>query len=219
MSSPSNRIALRAKAYDRIKRRLLSGDYRPGQMVSLRHLSKACGVAIALTREVLQRLEFEALVRIYPHRGVQLVEMNVEFVREAFQLRLILEKEGARKLAEIAPDRVFDEMELIVRTDMDALKEGVSDDLLRRVAANNLRFHEPLIDVHNSATITEIYRSNLERIGFINRNVNLPLGGAFLPSMLEHLAIVEALRSRKPDAAAKAVDDHINAALRRVMSL
>lgn len=208
-----------SKARELVKHRLLSGEYRPGQMVSLRALARLTGLTLASTREALQRLAFDGLVRIHPHRGIQLAEMNVAFVREAFQLRLLIEKEGARKLAELGPDRVFDEMEAMTRADLEALQAGISDALRRRVTDTNRRFHAPLIDAHNSSMIADIYRANQERIGFINRNVNLPPGGDFTASMTEHLAIVAALRARRPDAAASAFEDHINAALRRVTSL
>lgn len=35
-----------------------------------------------------------------------MAEVNVEFVRETFQVRMIFEKEGARRLAEIAMTRI-----------------------------------------------------------------------------------------------------------------
>lgn len=210
---------LRERAYERLRRRLFTGDFAPGQMVSLSRLAELSETPLAATREALQRLEYDGMVRIFPKRGIQIAEMNVEYVREAFLLRMILEKEGARKLAEIGRDEVFAEMEAMTLADLEVVKEEVSERTMKRVSKTNQLFHANFIRILNSRDIEQLYERNRRKIEFINRNVNLPPGGEFAPSMHEHLDIIRMLRARDPDGAARALELHINAALRRVMSL
>mgnify|MGYP003488173888 CR=1 FL=1 len=45
-------------------------------------------------------VECERLLRVHPQRGIQVMEVDLDFVREAYQLRLMIELEGARRLLE-----------------------------------------------------------------------------------------------------------------------
>lgn len=210
---------LREKAYERLRRRLFSGDYRPGEMISLSRLSEISEMPVAATREAVQWLEYDGMVRIFPKRGIQIAEVNVEFVRETFQLRMIFEKEGARRLAEIGRDQDFDAMEAMNREDMELVRSEVSDRTMKQIAKTNFAFHAYFIRILNSREIERLHGVNLQRIAFINQNVNLPPGGEFAASMKEHLDIVAKLRARDPEAAAHAIEMHLSSALRRVMSL
>jgi DNA-binding GntR family transcriptional regulator len=210
---------LREKAYDRLRKRLFSGDYRPGAMVSLSRLSELSEMPIAATREAVQWLEYDGMVRIFPKRGIQIAEVNVEFVRETFQVRMIFEKEGARRLAEIGRDQDFDAMEAMTREDMELVRTEVSDRTMKQISRTNVAFHAYLIRILNSREIERLHAVNQQRIAFINQNVNLPPGGEFVASMKEHLEIIASLRARDGEAAAHAVETHLSSALRRVMSL
>jgi DNA-binding GntR family transcriptional regulator len=210
---------LRERAYDRLRKRLFSGEYRPGEMISLSRLSELSEMPVAATREAVQWLEYDGMVRIFPKRGIQIAEVNVEFVRETFQLRMIFEKEGARRLAEIGRDQDFDALEAMTRDDMELVRSEVSDRTMKQIAKTNLAFHAHFIRVLNSREIERLHGVNLQRIAFINQNVNLPAGGEFIASMKEHLDIVSKLRARDPEAAAHAVETHLSSAVRRVMSL
>lgn len=211
--------SLKEKAYDRLRRRLFDGAFRPGEMVSLTRLTEVSGLPLASTREALQRLEYEGMVRIFPKRGIQIAELNVEFIRDTFTLRVILEKEGARKLAELGHDQDFDAMEEMTRRDLELVKSEVSQRTMKQIQNTNRLFHGYFINALNSREVERLYTMNQQRIAFINTNVNLPPGGEFTPSMMEHLEIIRCLRARDGEAVAAAVDTHINAALRRVIKL
>jgi DNA-binding GntR family transcriptional regulator len=90
---------LRNEAYERFKQRLFAGDLRPGQFVSQRELTGLIGIGPGPVREALKRLESEALVNLIPQRGIQIADVNVNLIRNAFQLRLILESVATRHYA------------------------------------------------------------------------------------------------------------------------
>ena len=84
-------LPLRHAAYDRIEAYLNEGELRPGQVVSQRELVERTGLTLGAIREAIPRLEAEGLLQTIPKRGLMVPSLDVSFVREAYQMRLIIE--------------------------------------------------------------------------------------------------------------------------------
>src|SRR6187549_493674 len=102
---------LRWQAYDRFQQQLLAARIRPGQFVSQRGLAELTGLPLGAIREVIPRLEAEGLLKTVPQRGLQVASVDVRLVRNAFQLRLTLEKEAATHFALAATEAQLDALE------------------------------------------------------------------------------------------------------------
>ena len=108
---------LRDKAYARFKQRLFDGDLKPGQFVSQRELCAVVDMKVGPVRDALKRLQAEALVKVIPQRGIQIADVNVKLLRDAFELRTTLELHAVRRYAQsgdlAALDAVEDRMRSI----------------------------------------------------------------------------------------------------------
>src|SRR5262245_50971377 len=102
---------LRWQAYDRFQQQLMAARIRPGQFVSQRELAALTGLPLGAIREVIPRLEAEGLLVTVPQRGLQIANVDVKLVRNAFQLRLALEKEATAQFAVSATDAQLDALE------------------------------------------------------------------------------------------------------------
>ena len=87
-------LKLREKAYRSFTRRLLARDIRPGQFISQRELVALTGQPLGAIRELIPRLEAEGLIVTVPQRGMQVAHVDLSLIRNAFQFRLILEREA-----------------------------------------------------------------------------------------------------------------------------
>ena len=76
----------------------------PGQFVSQGELCELLDVPLGPTREALKRLEAESLVRLIPQRGIQIADIGVTLIHEAFEFRTILELAAVRRFAVTADD-------------------------------------------------------------------------------------------------------------------
>ena len=94
---------LRDQAYQRFTRGLLAREIRAGQFVSQRELAELTGMSLGAIREMVPRLEADGLVRTVPQRGMQIAQVDVNLIRNAFQFRLIVEREAAAAFAQAAP--------------------------------------------------------------------------------------------------------------------
>ncbi len=215
----TQRVKLSHVAYDRFKERLFSADVRPGQFVSQRELVGLTGVPLAPMREALQRLETEGLVHIVPQRGVQVAEANLKLIRNTFHLRMMVEKEAARRFAESASDVAIAE-QIKAHRDIVERSQGDIDQLLLDEAQRVDRaMHDAMVETLDNDLISSIHRVNMDRIRLIRLDHGLVTPSSVGHVMREHLAVLTACEARDESAAAEAMEAHVSTALRRAMGL
>src|SRR6185503_2786420 len=102
---------MREVAYERFKAELFRRNLVPGQFVSQGELCELLDIPLGPTREALKRLEAESLVRLIPQRGIQIADIGVTLIHEAFEFRTVLETAAIRRFVTTAGDSVLDELE------------------------------------------------------------------------------------------------------------
>jgi DNA-binding GntR family transcriptional regulator len=91
------RNTLTSDCYGAVRKMLLdSGQYGPGEKISIEALSRDLGVSRTPVWMAIARLEAEGIINIRPRRGVFVVQFDLAKVLEAFQVREILEAQAAR---------------------------------------------------------------------------------------------------------------------------
>ena len=74
-------------------------------------LCELLDVPLGPTREALKRLEAESLVRLIPQRGIQIADIGVTLIHEAFEFRAVIELAAMRRFVATASDETLDELE------------------------------------------------------------------------------------------------------------
>jgi len=210
---------LRWQAYDRFQQQLLAARIRPGQFVSQRELAALTGLPLGAIREVIPRLEAEGLLVTIPQRGLQIANVDVKLVRNAFQLRLILEREAAAQFAVTATDAQLDALERAHRDVVAQAARGVTPALLDRAQAVDWSLHDMMIDALGNEIVSAIYRVNSLRIRLIRLDRVTLTADSLAPAMDEHLGLLAALRTRDPQRAVAAIEAHLTHARNRALGL
>jgi len=210
---------LRWQAYDRFQQQLLSANIRPGQFVSQRELAALTGLPLGAIREVIPRLEAEGLLLTVPQRGLQIAHVDVKLVRNAFQLRLALEKEAAAQFAVTATDAQLDALEAAHRDIVKRAGRGITPTLLNSAQAIDWGLHDMMIDALGNEIMAAIYRVNSLRIRLIRLDRVTLNAQALGPAMDEHLALITALRTRDPRLAVAAIEAHLTHARNRALGV
>jgi DNA-binding GntR family transcriptional regulator len=205
-------------AYARFKQRLFDGDLKPGQFVSQRELCAVVDMTIGPVRDALKQLQAEALVKVIPQRGIQIADVNVKLLRDAFELRATLELHAVRHYAERGDIAALDRVEERMRAIATQARRRFSADLGRDFIRADLAMHQALIAALGNDLISETYRVNADRI-LLMQLTNRIDTVRLLSAIDEHGQVIAALRRRDGDAAVAAMAAHLKAAQRKMMGL
>lgn len=213
MNVPSRKIA-----YDRFKNRLFDRTLSSGSFVTQRELCDILESPMGAVREALKRLEAEGLVNLLPQRGIQIIKLDVRFVNEAYQIRMIFEQEAVRKMAS-APNEPFLE-DLYNRTsEMKAraeMQDWIDGDLGAEGLKIDLDLHDALIANLENTLISDSYQKIDDRVRLIRMNSKFNRG-RLIDAMSEHLAIISALLQADEKQSLTALTNHISTSWRRAL--
>jgi DNA-binding GntR family transcriptional regulator len=213
MNLPEGEVLLLAdQAWLALRELLITGGLRAGQFVSMAELVKLAGLPLAPVREAVKRAESAGMVSVLPKRGVAVMEASPRLVREYFDLRLVYDQEGARRLVRRGGEGLAPLRERHTGV-LDAARSGITPSLQREAMAVDWELHITLSAALENATVREIYALNRDRISVLQHSRPL-LPDRIVPAMEEHLAILDAIDSGDEHAAADAVRRHFIQTLR-----
>lgn len=210
---------LRDHAYSSFTEKLLARDIQPGQFLSQRELVEITGMPLGAIREMIPRLEADGLIRTAPKRGLQVLSIDLNLIRDAFQLRRMIESEAIALLCGTASDAKLAELADRHRDIAKRAESGVDDVLLTAAQKMDWAFHDWIVDSMDNRIVSEIYRVNMIKIRLIASRRTRMLHHLVVSVMKEHMPIIEALIARDAPAAVKAVQDHIDSAKRRALDV
>src|SRR5437763_3314619 len=217
--SPDARPRLADKAYQAILQGLFDRTIPAGVKLSQAWLIETLGLTAQPLRESLLMLEMEGLVKIYPRSSIAFVKADTELAVSTYQFRSLIERAGARALAEGGDaiqiqGLVWDHAALLKhldRHDYGRAEEAQLTSLEERLhGALVAALRNPLIET----TARRLHKYFL--LVRMDRLVTKPLA---ITTLREHLEILNAAIRRDPDAAEAALADHFRQALQRVLGV
>ncbi|NKK76996.1 FCD domain-containing protein [Rhizobium leguminosarum bv. viciae] len=219
MDGTDEQPTLREKAYESFTRHLLARDVRPGQFVSQRRLVELTGLTLGAIRELIPRLEAEGLIKTVPQRGLQIAHIDLNLIREAFQLRVFLEKEAVALFTHSASDETIAGLLKQHRDIADAIRNGDgSHELEVHAQAVDWGMHDAFIDALGNTIISNAYRVNSIKMRLISQD-RFRIEGHVGPVMVEHLKVLEAIERRSAEDAVNSLVAHINHARDRALRI
>ena len=205
---------LREDAYNMFKSAMFEGSLVPGQFVSLRELSETLNTSIAPMRDAIGKLELEGLIEAVPKRGIKIVNLDHDFVVNAFQVRRILEVQACREAIQIGLWEGLKDIQDQTSDIKARAEKSINTELLREAYEVDWLLHNELIRSLNNSYLTRLHASNSDRIRITRLNRRYTKDRV-IPAMLEHLEIIAALMNRDEEAAARAMDYHIRVSQKR----
>jgi|WetSurMetagenome_2_1015567.scaffolds.fasta_scaffold566211_1 GntR family transcriptional regulator, rspAB operon transcriptional repressor len=97
---------LRVRAYNAIKKSILSNEMLPGQVFSIGSLAGELGISETPVREALVMIKAEGFIEHDPHKKPLVARITEEDVRQAYEIRKLLEPYAASLvIAAMSKDR------------------------------------------------------------------------------------------------------------------
>ena len=183
------------KAYAYIRDQLLSGNLEPGVRLAEQHLSEAVAVNRGDVRQAFSRLLAEGLVVRGERGGVFVREYSEEDLKEAYEVRQILETAAAELAVHRAEEKDLKELEETAEHMLLMAENGYS----LGVGEADLRFHNLLVRAAHNKKLHKIYvRANIPLSGI--NHVQNEQGKGLVQAAEDHIRIAEGLRNKDIDA-------------------
>lgn len=212
----------RARAYLGFTQHILNGGIRSGQFISQRELMALLDMPLGAVREMIPRLEAGGLIKTVPQRGLQIVHVDLSLIRNAFQVRSMIEREAILGFVHTASDAELDAIEASHRDILARASATPSDvmhdtGLLDDAQAVDWGLHDRMVDALGNEILSDIYRVNSLRVRLIKLEHSVITPERLIPAIQEHLQFIAALRQRNGVDAIRLLDEHISSARRRVL--
>lgn len=192
-----------------IRQDIIAGTFAPGQRLVEAELCTSYGLSRATVRAALAELDHEGLVERIAHRGARVRTVSVAEAIQITEVRMVIEGLCARKAAENITDRQIRE----VREIGSHMQESVAAGDVLAYRSLNVRLHDTL----RAIAAQPVAESMLGHL--LARNVRHQFRLALVPgraqvSLSEHLAIIDEVCSKEPEAAERAMRRHIESVIR-----
>jgi DNA-binding GntR family transcriptional regulator len=210
---------LAEKAYQVILQGLFDRTIPAGSEYSQAQLMRLLGLTAQPLRDALRTLENEGLVSMQARSGVRFIRADLELSRSTYQFRSLIERAGARALAEKGDaaqiqDLINKHNALLAQLESGEFgpeEKNILDDLENRLhGALTFYLRNPLIET--TARRLKNYLT-LVRLDWLTTK---PLA---IRTVREHIDILEACAKRDADAAEAALAVHFQQALQRLLGI
>jgi DNA-binding GntR family transcriptional regulator len=198
--------AARLRAHDELRRAILSGDMAPGQRLVETELAEVFSVNRASMRAALMDLTAEGLVERIPNRGARVRMITKAEAVAITECRMALEGLCAAKAAE----RVTDEQIARLRELRESMTEAAGEPV--KYSALNTELHRMVREFSGQ----DVAAGLLERLNaqLVRHQFQLSLRpGRVRVSLPEHLAIIDGVIARDPEAAELAARRHLRSVI------
>jgi DNA-binding GntR family transcriptional regulator len=171
-----------------ILERIMDGTYQPGERLKELTLAREFHVSQAPVREALRKLEAIGVLKSDPYRGTRVREFSTTELRDAYQLRGILEQSATEFIAEFPPDSV-----LYLEREYASIRNAVRIGDLNAFACHNRNFHRCIMERCQNK---EVFRAWESLDICMRARLNVQRHVEQLPQTItSHQPIIDALRS------------------------
>ncbi len=187
-----------------IERMIVEGELLPGDKLTEATLAARLGVSRGPLREAFRMLDEAGLLRSEKNRGVFVRDIDLDEAADIFDLRALLERHAAERLAERRDAAALAALEQGL-AELDAAARA-GDRLAYHRA--NLRFHDRLVELAGNRKLLEQYRRLIKELALLRRQ-GVQEQTALERSCAEHRAIVAAVAAADAAQAARLVEAHV----------
>jgi len=210
---------LAEKTYQRLRRRVLRGEFRPGEQLVNRVLAEEMGISMAPLREAIHRLATEGIVRHVPGAGAFVPKLTRRDLEELYILRESVESCAAAEAARYISESQLEELDAICR-DSVAIAEQIgreegqvaSAELFDRWLDLEEQFHATLVDAAHNRTLKKViveHRALVRIFEALHRRPAILTRAVAEETCQGHAALVAALRQRDAELVRQLMSNHI----------
>lgn len=196
------------EAYQAILLRIIRGEWAGGSELKTTHLARELGLSRTPVRQALAALAADGIIERKKNQRAIVRPGAENWLVQIHELRLLLEPHAAAHAAQQMPEAALDALDLLAQ----AAAPQADSDWMQAARQFDYALHLAIAEHAGNLPLRESIRKcwSYKRLSYE--------AGADKPSALErgyreHLAILAALRSRRPQTAEAAMAHHLHSAV------
>jgi DNA-binding GntR family transcriptional regulator len=190
-----------ARAYALLKQAVLSGSFKPGEVVTLRALNELLGQGEMPAREAVKRLVSEGAFEALPNRSARAPVLDRREIKQLCDLRILLEANAAALAAGNITLHQIEEL----RGMNDGMVAAIANGDIPAYKSLNMAFHFAIYRIADNKPLANLIEALWLRMApFISRSISsmtLAPGGFEQIANCHHEELIAAFQNRDPEAA------------------
>lgn len=143
---------LKEHVYQSVKNRIISQELKPGDCLSEKELMEQYDIGKTPLREIFFRLQYEGLIRRFPRSGTIVAPIDFKELRDAAEIRLVLEGLVARLAVRRVTPVVLESMSHFIRIMEENAENGVTEDFM----SAEISLHSLLYDTADNKRLKDL---------------------------------------------------------------
>ncbi|QDI82783.1 GntR family transcriptional regulator [Methylorubrum populi] len=193
-------------AYEAMRTAIRDSTFAPGYQASEQEIANRLGMSRTPVHEAVIRLQAEGLVEVLPRKGILIVALSPDDLREIYDVVIAIEGRAAELIATLPQAE---------RTANVKILDGWTDEMAAAEKRNDLQawgnadsaFHTALIQGANNSRMSRIIQTVNDQSHRL-RMLTLNLRRGLDASVAEHRRIAQSIRFGNPADAADAARQH-----------
>lgn len=211
MSTATAPTSAAIRAYDHVKRAILSGDRSGGSFLTEGEIAGEVGISRTPVREALLRLQAEGLVALYPKKGALVVPVTPREAYEVLEARQVIEEWAAnRAWARRA------ELLVALPGHLQEMRDAQADQDAYAFAVADSDFHAAIVRAAGNDVMTRHYRSLRDRQMCVLTDQIRVSGARMKHAVATHKDLIHLLENGTRTEFRKASRDHVVDAMARL---
>ena len=199
----------------RVRDAIAHGEIAPGAQLGEAELSRSLGVSRGPLREGLQRLTQEGLLISIRNRGLFVIQMTPERVRDMYVARQAVERAAAEQIHLKDPEggggQLMEVIDVMARAAADPHRAEGGDE----VGDADIAFHELLVELADSPRLSRMHETLITETRMCIHALEETYADDDV-RVEEHRAIAQSFLDRKPRLTDRLLVAHMKDAVRRL---
>ncbi|MFO1209938.1 MAG: GntR family transcriptional regulator [Amaricoccus sp.] len=200
-----------ASVYELIREDIIEGRLRANERLVAADLARRHGTSTNPVREALQLLRGEGFVTFSPNRGARVRPIDQDFVRDIYEIEVLIEPALTRWFVGMATDADIRELERIEAL----IEENDFADPLRHSVLDTA-FHTVMYQRHYNRHAAELWWKHREVLRAVGRRFDVTRARR-AAVLREHRELIQHVKAQDADAAAEVIARHVEGSGRHIL--
>lgn len=205
---------LATQVTDALRKDIICKNFEAESKITIKQISELYGVSHMPVREAFRTLEGEGLITILPHKGAQVRNIDIDFVRDTYEINKCLET----LMFENAMDKLTEDILAELREINAKIKylKDEDNDLMQYLELNN-QLHELILKHNHNKKAYELFKYQSSIIKSL-RSAYTPSFARVQEAYCQHEKILDALAAKNRTALRDATEEHVSSAMKNFIN-